>query len=175
MAGQQLPGESATSFDDFVGRALPDLLAFAHRLTADAAEAADLVQAALVKSMPRWSAIERQEDPSGYLRRVIVKTHVSWWRRWSARVTVGSVPERVSPEHTPLSADQDEVRRALLALPPRQRTVLVLRLYEDRSEAQIAATLGCRPGAVKSQASRALAALRGSLDRQQVDIEEVAR
>jgi RNA polymerase sigma-70 factor (sigma-E family) len=165
----------ATSFDEFVVRALPGLLAFAHRLTADAAEAEDLVQAALVKSMARWAAIERQDDPFVYVRRVIVNTHITWWRRWSARVTVGSVPERVSPEQSQLAADQDEVRRALLALPPRQRAVLVLRFYEDMSEAQIAVALGCRPGTVKSQASRALAALRRSLDPQQVDIEEVAR
>jgi RNA polymerase sigma-70 factor (sigma-E family) len=165
----------AGSFDDFVARALPELLAFAHRLTADAAEAEDLVQAALVKSMGRWSAIERQDDPFVYVRRVMVNTHITWWRRWSARVSIGSVPERVSPEQTRLSDDQDEVRRALLTLPPRQRAVLVLRFYEDLSEAQIAAALGCRPGTVKSQASRGLATLRTLLDQLQVDIEEVAR
>ncbi|HEX3824629.1 MAG TPA: SigE family RNA polymerase sigma factor [Mycobacteriales bacterium] len=168
-------GYATTSFDEFVVRALPDLLAFAHRLTADAAEAEDLVQAALVKSMARWSAIERQDDPFVYVRRVIVNTHITWWRRWSARVTVGSVPERVSAEHTQLAADQDEVRRALLALPQRQRAVLVLRFYEDMSEAQIAVALDCRPGTVKSQASRAMATLRRALDPHRIDIEEVAR
>jgi RNA polymerase sigma-70 factor (sigma-E family) len=167
--------DSAMSFDEFVVGALPGLLAFAHRLTADAAEAEDLVQAALVKSMGRWAAIERQDDPFVYVRRVIVNTHITWWRRWSARVTVGSVPERVSPEHTQLSADQDEVRRALLTLPPRQRAVLVLRFYEDMSEAQIAAALDCRPGTVKSQASRGLATLRTLLDQREVDIKEAVK
>jgi len=163
------------SFDEFVVGALPVLLAFAHRLTADAAEADDLVQAALVKTMGHWSAIERQDDPFVYVRRVMVNTHITWWRRWSARVTVGSVPEHTSREHTQLSADQDEVRRALLALPPRQRAVLVLRFYEDLSESQIAEALDCRPGTVKSQASRGLATLRSILDRSELTVEEVTR
>jgi RNA polymerase sigma-70 factor (sigma-E family) len=163
-----------SSFDEFVVRALPELLAFGHRLTADAAEAEDLVQAALVKSMGRWSAIERQDDPFVYVRRVMVNTHITWWRRWSARVVVGPVPEHTGHD-AHLTGEQDDVRLALLTLPARQRAVLVLRYYEDMSEAQIADTLGCRPGTVKSQASRGLATLRSRLDRAQLSIEEMTR
>jgi RNA polymerase sigma-70 factor (sigma-E family) len=166
------------SFDEFVARALPGLLGYAHRLTADASEAEDLVQAALVKTMGRWDAIERRDDPAVYVKQVMINTHITWWRRWSARVTVGSVPEHSGAEHavaehSQLSADQDEVRRALRTLPPRQRAVLVLRFYDDMSEAQIAETLGCRPGTVKSQASRGIATLRGLLDRPDIEIAEV--
>jgi RNA polymerase sigma-70 factor (sigma-E family) len=161
------------TFDEFVARALPSLLGYAHRLTADASEAEDLVQAALVKTMGRWDTIERRDDPLVYVRRVMINTHITWWRRWSARVTVGAVPENAAAEHTRLSDDQDEVRRALRALPPRQRAVLVLRFYDDMSEAQIAETLGCRPGTVKSQASRGIATLRKLLDQPDIEIAEV--
>ena len=71
--------------------------------------------AALVKTMGRWASVERQDDPFVYVRRVMVNTHITWWRRWTARVTVGSVPEHSAPEQSQLSVDQDAVRQALRA------------------------------------------------------------
>ena len=82
-----------------------------------------------------------------------------WWRR-ERPLGDESPPDTASPEQS--SSERDVVWRALLALPPRQRAVLVLRYYEDLSEADIAETLGCSRGTVKSQASDALAALRAT-------------
>jgi RNA polymerase sigma factor (sigma-70 family) len=79
-------------------------------------------------------------------------------------VSSADPPERLSPGGADEAMAHDEMWRALSALPPRQRAVLVLRYYEDLSEQQIAEILGCRPGTVKSQASAALATLRGRLD-----------
>jgi RNA polymerase sigma factor (sigma-70 family) len=105
----------------------------------------------------------------------MVNTHITWWRRWAARVTVGSVPEHSAPEQSQLSVDQDAVRQALRALAPRQRAVLVLRYYEDMTEAQIAEALRCRPGTVKSQAARGLATLRSLLEQPTGPVEELTR
>jgi len=91
----------------------------------------------------------------------MVNTHINRWRRWEARVRLGEVPDRITDDPAlRRSEDWDQLRRALSLLPPRQRTVLVLRYFEDLPEAEIAQLMGCQPGTVKSQAARALAALR---------------
>jgi RNA polymerase sigma-70 factor (sigma-E family) len=148
------------AFDAFVRARLPALLRFAHALTGDPHTAADLVQDALERTGARWSRIERQGDPEGYVRRAIVNGRISRWRKLRRESLVDVLPERPALEPT----TRDEHLWALLAtLPRRQRAVLVLRYYEDLSEEQIAATLGCAPGTVKSQASKALAKLRAVL------------
>ncbi len=80
----------------------------------------------------------------------MVNTHITRWRRWDARVR--------------RTDDWDRLRRALAQLPPRQRTVLVLRYYEDLPDARIAQLMGCAPGTVRSQAARGLVALRPLLE-----------
>jgi RNA polymerase sigma factor (sigma-70 family) len=147
-----------STFDEFCTYALPQLLAFAHRLTADPREAEDLVQAALVKTMTRWSAIERDDDPLAYARRVIIRTELSGWRRWSSRISVGSAPAHTSAGQGGLSADHDEIRQSLRSLPPRQRAAVVLG-SESMSDAQVASALRCRPVTAASEASRGRAAV----------------
>jgi len=148
------------SFGEFVAAALPGLLRFGHVLTGDPKTAEDLVQEALARTLRRWRSV-RQDNAAAYVRRVMVNTHINRWRRWEARVQLGEVPDSVADDPSlRRSEDWDLLRRALSRLPVRQRTVLVLRYYEDLSEAAIAELMGCRPGTVKSQASRALAALR---------------
>jgi RNA polymerase sigma-70 factor (sigma-E family) len=153
-------GSASDSFGDFVAEALPALLRFGHVLTGSRPEAEDLVQEALARSMRRWSATA-PHDPIAYVRKVMVNTHVTRWRRWGSRVQLGGVPETaVADAGLERSQDWDALRRALAALPARQRTVLVLRYLEDLSDDAIADLLGCQTATVRSQAARGLAALR---------------
>jgi RNA polymerase sigma-70 factor (sigma-E family) len=150
-------------FEEFVVAALPDLLRFGVVLTGDRHRADDLVQIALVKTMRRWSYITH-DQPVAYVRRVMVNTHLSWWR---GRRPESQLPDTFDVVDTTRGVaaydDQDQLARGLAALPPRQRAVVVLRYYVGLSEAEIADTLGCTPGTVKSQAAKALISLRRHL------------
>jgi RNA polymerase sigma-70 factor (sigma-E family) len=152
-----------SDFEEFVVAALPGLLRFGVILTGNRDRADDLVQTALVKTMRRWHAIER-DQPVAYVRRAMVNTHLSGWRR-SRRET--GIPDgfdiATRTDQTASYDDQDQLARALAVLPPRQRAVIVLRFYAGLSEAEIAETLGCAPGTVKSQASKAMQRLRREL------------
>lgn len=153
--------EDVVSFEAFVEARLPALLRFAHAVCGDPHTAGDLVQDALERTGVRWNRIERTGDPEAYIRRAIVNGRTSRWRKHRRESLVDIVPEPATPT---ASARHDDLMWQLLAtLPRRQRAVLVLRYYEDLSEEQIAATLGCAPGTVKSQASKALAKLRAAL------------
>ena len=161
--------EADAAFDAFVRARLPALLRFAHALTGDPHTAADLVQDALERTGMRWSRLDRQGDPEAYVRRAIINGRTSRWRKLRRETLVGALPDtRPSTSPTPHDAaqhgaDHDQLWQLLATLPQRQRAVLVLRYYEDLSEDQIAATLGCATGTVKSQASKALAKLRTSM------------
>jgi RNA polymerase sigma-70 factor (sigma-E family) len=146
------------SFDAFVRARLPELLRFGRALTGSEHAAADLVQDALERTLMRWSRITR-EDPEGYVRRAMVNRSISVWRKLSReRITEQPPSESYrDPER------DDALLEALRRLPPRQRAVIALRYYDDLTEAQTAAVLGCSIGTVKSQASDAMAKLRGLL------------
>ncbi len=136
------------------------LLRAAWLLTGDWHLAEDLVQTALAKAYLAWRRID---EPDAYVRRVLVTTYVTWWRRrWNAEQPTGELPD------TPADAVDTDLRRQVLdvlrTLPRRQRAVVVLRYFEDLTEAETAAALGCSVGTVKSTTSRALAVLRESLD-----------
>jgi RNA polymerase sigma-70 factor (sigma-E family) len=125
--------------------------------------AQDLVQTSLGKVWPRWDRIERQDEPEAYVRRVMVTTYATWWRRrWRGEVPY-TVPDSVMVPDPLESVDQRAALTAALATLIRgQRAVVVLRYFHDLSEADTAAVLGCGVGTVKSQHSRALARLRAS-------------
>jgi RNA polymerase sigma-70 factor (sigma-E family) len=131
-------------------------------LTGDWGLAEDLVQTALVRSWPRWERIRRRDDPDVYVRRVMFNTWATWSRRkWRAERATETIPE--SPAPGDMAADiavRVAVRSALASLTARQRAVLVLRLFDDLSEVQVAQVLGCAVGTVKSTMSQALAKLR---------------
>ena len=131
-------------------------------LTGDWALAEDLVQTALAKTWPRWERISGPDDPEVYVRRVMVNTWATWWRRrWRGEQASAAVPE--GPAWSDVAAEvavRMVVRDALGSLTRRQRAVLVLRVFDDLSEAQVAHLLGCPLGTVKSAMSRALAKLR---------------
>jgi RNA polymerase sigma-70 factor (sigma-E family) len=131
-------------------------------LTGDRGLAEDLVQTALVRTWPRWERITRQDDPEVYVRRVMINTWATWTRRmWRGERATESVPESAAPGD--LAADvaaRVAIRSALASLTARQRAVLVLRVFDDLSEAQVAQVLDCAVGTVKSTMAQALAKLR---------------
>ncbi len=147
-------------FDDFVATRSPRMLRTAFLLTRDWALAEDLLQTALARAWEAWRRIEG--DPEPYVRRVIVNAYASWWRRrWRGELSTADLPEEAVPTDPQTRLDdRDRLWRALDQLPRRQRAVLVLRYFEDLSEAEVAEAMGCSVGTVKSQASRALAKLR---------------
>ncbi|MFJ2868757.1 SigE family RNA polymerase sigma factor [Kitasatospora sp. NPDC087314] len=135
----------------------------AYLLCGDWHRADDLAQETITKLYVHWSKAKRVENVDGYARRVLINTFLSeqrspWWRRTTRTDT--------EPDIAAASVDLDvsiDLRRALAALPPRQRATVVLRYYCDLSIDQAAEALGCSSGNVKSQSSRALVALRGTL------------
>lgn len=145
------------AFEAYVVAARPSLERSAYLLCGDWGEAEDLVQSALVKAVGPWRRIV--EDPTPYVRRIIVNDHISRWRRHRGRErAVAQVPER--GVEGPDREQSLDLRRALADLAPRQRAVIVLRYYEDLTEKQTAEVLGISVGTVKSQARDALARLR---------------
>ena len=152
------------SFRDYVAARLVGLSRAAYLLTGDRHLAEDLVQQALIQVASRWEKISAGGDPDPYVRRVLYHQHVSWWRRRRlgdrphADVPETAVADRaVSDKDTELT-----VRQALGRLTPRQRAVLVLRYFEDLTEAQTAEVMGCSVGTVKSNTRDALARLRAT-------------
>jgi RNA polymerase sigma-70 factor (sigma-E family) len=158
-------------FRPFVEARTPDLTRSAYLLTRDWGTAQDLVQTSLAKSWFAWTRIDG--DPEPYVRRVMLNTFAAWWRRrWHGEQATEHVPEAAVPDHTRTSDERDALWRALGRLPRRQRAVLVLRYFEDRSEAETAELLGCTAGTVKSQAAKALAKLRTDTSLRPTDVEE---
>ncbi len=155
--------EENRSFTDFVSAEQGPLLRLAVLLAGDRGQAEDLVQTALMKSYRHWDRITRSGTPSAYVRRVLVTTHTSWRRRLSSTEQVmETVPEYADP-HTGMNEHDEELRRALQLLPPRMRTAVVLRFYEDLSEQRTAELMGCSASTVNTQTARGLARLRASL------------
>ena len=152
------------SFDELVEACSPRLLRTAWLLTGDPQLAEDLLQTALAATYQRWGRLRDTGAAEAYVRKVMATTASKWWRRkWH-----GERPTEVLPEHPGADAydavdDRQGLRRALALLPPRQRACVVLRFYEDLSEAQVADVLDCSVGTVKSSTSRALVRLRAEL------------
>lgn len=146
-------------FDEFVVARSQALLRTAYLLTQDEGRAEDLLQTALTKAWFAWRRIDT--SPEAYVRRILVTTSASWWRRrWTGETPTAELPERPSAGTSDGPADGQDLWVALGRLPQRQRAVVVLRYLEDRTEAETADLLGCSVGTVKSQCSRALARLR---------------
>lgn len=152
------------AFRDYVAGRSSRLLKTAWLLTGDWHLAEDLLQTALAKTSLAWHRIERWESVDAYVRRALVTTYATWWRRkWRGEAPTVDLPESVDARDAYNEIDlRESVRQALVQLPARQRAVVVLRYFEDLSEADTAAALGCSVGAVKSHSSRALARLRQS-------------
>jgi RNA polymerase sigma-70 factor (sigma-E family) len=161
-------------FTDFVTHRAGALLRTAFLLCGgDRGAAEDLLQDVLERAYPRWRRIRNKPEP--YLRAALANTAANRWRSRSRRVaevSLDNAPVVTRPGHEQRIVDEDQVVRALHTLPPRMRAVLVLRFFDDMTEADIAKALRCSTGTVKSQASRGLARLRELLG--EVDDDEPA-
>lgn len=155
-----------TDYETFARRQLPRLSRYAVMLTGERHQAADLVQDVLVKVYRNWTRISVADHPDHYVMRMVTNQYLSWRRSWSVRhvVPVGELP--VAPPDHDVSAghaDHDDMWQRLATLPRRQRAVLVLRYYEQLTDAEIAAVLGCSAVTVRGYAHRALSTLRADL------------
>jgi RNA polymerase sigma-70 factor (sigma-E family) len=147
-------------FREFVEARSPTLMRMAFLLTGgDQHAAEDLLQTALAKVAARWRTID---NPESYVRQVIYRQQVSWWRlKWHRRETnVAVPPDEVRDDDTSAVDLRMTVRTALGRLTPRQRAVLVLRFFEDLPEGEVARLLDCTVGTVRSTTHRSLARLR---------------
>ena len=157
-----------TDFESWLVAREPSLQRLALLLTGDEHTAQDLVQVSLAKLYLAWGRLDDRDHIDAYARRILVNEHRTAWRRpWRRReVVTDSPPDRAGPA-VEYDGTRDAVWSFVASLPPRQRAVIVLRYYEQLTEAEIAEVLGVSPGTVKSQASRAIAALRTRLPEEQ--------
>lgn len=149
-----------TEFVDTRGRAL---LRTACLLTGNRAEAEDVLQDALTKAALKWPRINADGNPEPYVRKILYTVAIDRWRWRNRRVQekLGSTPDRATRDDPGAAVDRRLVVSAALArLTPRQRQVLILRFYEDLTEAQTADTMRCSVNTVKSQTRHALQRLR---------------
>ena len=163
-----MSAESDEEFREFMRGRWPAMVRLAYGLTGDLGHAEDVAQAAFARAYASWSRVARTGDPDAYVRRIVINENNSRFRRRRvAERLVDAVPEPSGPRTADTAdalGDSDALLKALRRLGPRQRAVIVLRFWMDMSEAETAAALDCSVGTVKSQASRALAALRGSAE-----------
>ncbi|MFB9376127.1 SigE family RNA polymerase sigma factor [Kineococcus gynurae] len=155
-------------FEAFVVARGAALVRLARGLLRDPDTAEDVVQDVLAKALLSWSRVSGADDPNAYVNRMVVNACTSWWRRAARRegpTLDGDLPERPTGGRAAdaMLADRDQLLRALRGLPTRQRTVLVLRHFEDLADEQIADLLDISPGTVRSNAHRGLATLRTRL------------
>ncbi|MEV0163043.1 RNA polymerase sigma-70 factor (sigma-E family) [Nonomuraea fuscirosea] len=147
-------------FREFVAARSPALIRLGFLLTGgDQHAAEDLVQTALAKLVTRW---RRVETPEAYVRQIMYRQQVSWWRTSARRgeVVRASPPETAARDPHHQSELRLVLRSALARLTARQRAVLVLRYFEDLPEQEVAQVMGCSVGTVRSTAHRSLARLR---------------
>jgi RNA polymerase sigma-70 factor (sigma-E family) len=152
-------------FEEFMTSRWPGLVRLAFGLTGDRWLAEDLAQTALVSAFASWWRVRRADDPDAYVRRILINASKSRWRRGRVTEQAAEPPAEVpDPAADPAVTigERSALLKALGALPPRQRAVVLLRYWEDLSDAQAAALLGCSASTVRSQAARALAKLRAS-------------
>lgn len=163
----QGPRDSAddADFADFVRARSDSLHRTAYLMTGSRDRAQDVVQTALTKLYVAWPRRAGWGDRDAYTRKVVTNVVLSSVRRrwWGERPTA-ELPERPDPDATAMVGERDALRRALVSLPTRQRTAVVLRHYLDLSESDTAAAMSCPVGTVKSLTARGLQSLRSHLE-----------
>lgn len=160
-----MPRRDPAAFAAFVAARSAALHRSAYLMVGERHLAQDLLQEALTKTYAAWPTLRDPAKAEAYTRKVITTTAISWYRRksWQERPS-DTLPEASHAGHADELTQREWVWSALQALPPRQRAAIVLRYYEDLTEAQTAAVLGCAVGTVKSQVHAGLASLRSTLD-----------
>ncbi len=158
-------------FDAFVGARGPGLLQLAWLLTGHAESAEDLVQSTLVDAFRHWDRVAKASAPDAYVRKAMLNRHLTDRRRrwWGERPTdleeverTGSGADLAEPDHADLVVTRADLMARVRTLPPRARAVVVLRYFEDRSDAQIAELLDIGESTVRATLSRALTTLRAA-------------
>lgn len=155
-----MDAEGKKAFEAFVVGRSPSLLRTAYLLTGNRPDAEDLLQTSLAKTYLAWDRIREREALDAYVRRTLVTTQISFWRRRRPESPTDAVPEVAGRDSHADSDLHDALWTALARLTRKQRATVVLRFYEDLTEADTAKVLGIAVGTVKSTTSRALAALR---------------
>jgi RNA polymerase sigma-70 factor (sigma-E family) len=160
--------DAKRTFEEFVLARQAALYRSAFLLTGDRHLAEDLVQSSLERAYQYWRRISSVDNPDAYLRRIMVNLATDWWRSKRRAIEKSLAEVRDIPSGETGQAEHAEHRdlvvRALSTLPPGMRAVVVLRYYEDRSEAETAEIMGCSVGNVKSQAARALSRMRAVIE-----------
>ena len=154
--------DGRAGFTEFATARSAALHRAAYLMVGDVGLAQDLVQEALTKTYVAWPRLRDPGNAEAYTRKAITTTAISWFRRkgWTHERATGALPETVVHDPAEGVVRSEELRQALAALPVRQRVAIVLRYYEDLTEAQTAEAMGCAVGTVKSQVSAGLAKLR---------------
>ncbi|MEU8356161.1 SigE family RNA polymerase sigma factor [Nonomuraea sp. NPDC048882] len=150
-------------FHEFVHARQQSLMRTAYLLTGDPHLAEDLLQTVFTRVASHWAKLAKGGNPEAYARKALVNQTISWRRRKRAELPGAELPESATPgqPHDEATVRRLALRDALAKLTPKQRAVIVLRFYEDRSERETARLMGVSIGTVKSQTNYALAKLRG--------------
>jgi RNA polymerase sigma-70 factor (sigma-E family) len=156
--------EERLGFAEYVAQRRPALLRAARAICGDASSAEDLLQAALARVLPHWSAIREPGAADAYTRRTMRNQHISWCRQGSHRRerSFAEVPD-LDPSWDRYPGTDAALWTLVAALPPAQRAAVALRYYEGLSVSEVSKALGCSPATVKSNASRGVASLRRSI------------
>ncbi|GAA4025674.1 SigE family RNA polymerase sigma factor [Streptomyces sp. NBC_01352] len=157
-----MQAEQEAQFQEFVRARWSRLVRTAYLLTGDVHHAEDLTQTALAKAYRSWRRVSRSDSPEAYVRRMLVSCNSDRFRKRRVRESLTAAPPETAGRDEAVSRvdERGVLLGALAGLPPKQRAVIVMRYWEDLSEAEVAEMLGCSPGTVKSQASKGLAKLR---------------
>ncbi|GAA1066166.1 SigE family RNA polymerase sigma factor [Streptomyces asiaticus] len=156
----------ALEFEEYVRSRHDALLRTARRLIADPFDAQDLLQTALARTYDRWAGIADKQLADAYLRRVMINTRTEWWRARKLReVPTEQLPDTSIEDDTEQHADRALLMEVMRALSPKQRSVVLLRYWEQMSTEETAVALGVSAGTVKSTLHRTLARLREELER----------
>jgi RNA polymerase sigma-70 factor (sigma-E family) len=162
-AGDTVNASDREQFEEFMTSRWAGLVRLAFGLTGDRWLAEDLAQTALASAYASWWRVRGADDPDAYVRRILINASKSRLRRHRVREQAGeTAPEAAVSDPTASVDERSALLRALQELPPRQRAVVVLRYWEDLTDAQAGELLGCSASTVRSQAARGLAKLRAS-------------
>lgn len=149
------------AFGEYVRTRSRALLRAAHAMTGNQSDAEDLVQATLIRAYQSWDRISDPAALDTYVRRVMVNTHISGWRRRRLdEYPTDELPDSPEDDATGDADLRDVVQRAIDRLPRQMRAAVMLRFYDDMTEPEVAAALGVSVGTVKSTVARAVAKLR---------------
>jgi RNA polymerase sigma-70 factor (sigma-E family) len=163
-----MAGRDSAAFAEFATARSAALFRAAYLMVGDHGLAEDLLQEALTKTYVAWPRLRDINNAEAYTRKAITTTAISWWRRksWQAEKPRDDVPELAARGHEPehAVAERDWLWAELRQLPPKQRAAIVLRFYEDLTDVQAAAVIGCSPGTVRSLVSRGMKTLREEME-----------